>query len=165
MGANRELQDAFLNAFSVHGEIKKSAEVAKVARQSHYYWMANDDEYRARFKALRYNVCQQIEDALVERLAFGWDEPVFQQGVEVGRKRKFDNSAAIAYLDRHDPDFIKGKKQNVDVTSNGTNPSVSFMMPNNGRGPDVGTLVEQLAASEPEYLEWKRQQMIVEDAQ
>ena len=38
-------------------------------------------------------------------------------------------------------------------------------MPSNGRGPDVGALVEQLAALEPEYLEWKRQQMIVEDAQ
>lgn len=78
MNANKDLQDAFLAAFSVCGEIKKSAEVAKVARQSHYAWMAGDEDYRTRFKALRYNVCQQIEDALVERLAFGWDEPVFQ---------------------------------------------------------------------------------------
>ena len=159
MKANPDLQAAFLKAFSVHGEIKKSAEVANVARQSHYAWMAGDEDYRTRFRALRYNVCQQIEDALVERLAFGWDEAVYQGGELVGHKRKFDNANAIAYLDRHDPDFIKGKKQNVDVTSNGTNPSVSFMMPNNGRGPDVGALVEQLAASDPEYLEWKQKQI------
>ena len=109
-------------------------------------------------KALRYNVCQQIEDALVERLAFGWEEPVFQQGEEVGRKRKFDNSAAIAYLDRHDPDFIKGKKQNVDVTSNNeTIPAVQFV--------EVGEQLVALARSDPEYLEFQRQKMLAEDAE
>ena len=45
------------------------------------------------------------------------------------------------------------------MTSNGTNPSVRFTMPSNGRGPDVGALVEQLAASDPEYLEWKQKQI------
>ena len=52
-----------------------------------------------------------------------------------------------------------GVKAGVDITSNGTNPSVKFMIPDNGRGPDVGTLVEQLAASDPGYLEWKQKQM------
>ena len=52
-----------------------------------------------------------------------------------------------------------GVKAGVDITSNGTNPSVKFMIPDNGRGPDVGALVEQLAASEPEYLEWKQKQI------
>ena len=36
MKANPDLQDAFLKAFSIHGEIKKAAEIANVARQSHY---------------------------------------------------------------------------------------------------------------------------------
>ena len=165
MNANKDLQASFLAAYGVHGEVKAAAKAAGIARQSHYKWMADDDEYRAKFRGLRYAVCQMIEDALVERLAFGWDEAVYQGGELVGHKRKFDNANAIAYLDRHDPDFIAGKRQNVDVTSNGSHPSVKFMMPSNGRGPDVGALVEQLAASEPEYLEWKRQQMIVEDAQ
>ena len=157
MKANIDLQDAFLNAFSVHGEIKKSAEVAKVARQSHYAWMAGDEDYRTRFRALRYNVCQQIEDALVERLAFGWDEAVYQGGELVGHKRKFDNANAIAYLDRHDPDFIAGKKQNVDVTSNNEPiPAVQFV--------GVGEQLIALARSDPDYLEFQRQKMLAEDA-
>ena len=103
-----------------------------------------------------------IEDALVERLAFGWEEPVFQQGKKVGVKRKFDNSAAIAYLDRHDPDFIAGKRQNVDVTSNGeTLPAVQFTMPSNGRNP--GDDIVNLAQNDPDYLEYKRQKMLAED--
>ena len=52
-----------------------------------------------------------------------------------------------------------GVKAGVDITSNGSHPSVKFMIPDNGRGPDVGTLVEQLAASDPGYLEWKQKQM------
>ena len=111
--------------------------------------MANDDEYRAQFRALRYTICQRIEDSLIDRLANGWEEPVFQGGEEVGIKRKFDNSAAIAYLDRHDKDFIKGKKQNVDVTSNGETLSV-----------DIGTSVERLAASDPDYLAYRQQQLL-----
>ena len=99
--------------------------------------MARDSEYREQFRELRYSVCQRIEDSLVERLINGWPEPVYQGGVLVGHKTKYDNAAAIAYLDRHDPDFIKGKRQNVDVTSNGeTLPAVQFMMPSNGRNPD-----------------------------
>ena len=164
MKANPDLQDAFLAAFSVHGEIKKSAEVAKVARQSHYAWMAGDEDYRARFRALRYNVCQQIEDALVERLAFGWDEAVYQGGELVGYKKRFDNANAISYLDRHSPDWIKGKQQKVDITSNGgTFPTVQFTMPSNGRNP--GDDIVNLAQNDPDYLEYKRQKMLAEDAQ
>ena len=94
-------------------------------------------------------ICQRIEDSLVERLAYGWEEPVFYLGEQVGSKRKFDNSAAIAYLDRHDPDFIAGKKQNVDVTSNGETVGV-----------DVGVSVERLAASDPGYLAYRQQQLL-----
>ena len=118
-GSNPELQTAFLTAYNATGNVTAAAKDSGVGRTTHYAWMANDDGYRARFRMLRYMICQRIEDSLVERLAYGWEEPVFYLGEQVGSKRKFDNSAAIAYLDRHDPDFIAGKKQNVDVTSNG----------------------------------------------
>ena len=163
MRANLDLQAAFLKAFSIHGQIKAAAEAANIGRQTHYDWIAGDEDYRKKFRSLRYAVCQMIEDALVERLAFGWEEPVFQQGEKVGVKRKFDNSAAIAYLDRHDPDFIAGKRQNVDVTSNGeTLPAVQFTMPSNGRNP--GDDIVNLAQNDPDYLEYKRQKMLAEDA-
>ena len=155
MNANKDLQASFLAAYGVHGEVKAAAKAAGIARQSHYKWMADDDEYRAKFRGLRYAVCQMIEDALVERLAFGWDEAVYQGGELVGHKRKFDNANAIAYLDRHDPDFIKGKKQNVDVTSNNeTIPAVQFV--------GVGEQLIALARSDPDYLEFQRQKMLAE---
>ena len=163
MNANLDLQAAFLKAFSVHGVLKKSAEVANIGRQTHYDWMAGDEDYRAKFRSLRYAVCQMIEDALVERLAFGWDEAVFNGGKLVGYKKRFDNANAIAYLDRHDPDFIKGRQQNVDITSNGeTLPAVKFTMPSNGRNP--GDDIVNLAQNDPDYLEYKRQKMLAEDA-
>ena len=164
MNANQDLQNDFLNAYGVHGEVKAAAKAAGMARQSHYKWMNNDDEYRARFKGLRYTVCLMIEDSLVERLIDGWKEEVYQGGEMVGTKTKYDNQAAIAYLDRHDPDWIKGKQRKVDVTSNGgTFPAVKFTMPSNGRSP--GDDIANLAQNDLGYLEWKRQQMIAEDAQ
>ena len=147
--ADPKLKEMFLEAFKRVGNVKAAAEDAGVSRHSHYYWMANDDEYRAKYRALRYTICQRIEDSLIDRLANGWEEPVFQGGEEVGVKRKFDNSAAIAYLDRHDKDFIAGKKQNVDVTSNGESLS-------------LGAKVVDLARTDPEYLEFQRQKMLAE---
>ena len=158
MKTNKDLQGCFLSAYCVHGEVKAAAKACGVSRQSHYNWMNHDDEYRAKFRGLRYAVCQQIEDALVERLAFGWDEAVYQGGELVGYKKRFDNANAIAYLDRHDPDFIKGKKQNVDVTSNNeTIPAVQFV--------GVGEQLIALARSDPDYLEFQRQKMLAEDAE
>ena len=137
MALDRDLQQQFLQAFKVQGTVSKASKAANVARQSHYRWMATDVAYSAEFKALRYTICQQIDDSLTDRLANGWDEPVYQGGKLVGHKRKYDNAAAIAYLDRHDPDFIKGKRQNVDLTSSGAAvPAVQFFMPSNGRNPD-----------------------------
>ena len=134
--ADTGLQDGFLEAYAVAGKITTAAENAGVSRQSHYRWMAGDEAYRKRFRSLRYAVCQRIEDELVDRLINGWLEPVYQGGVHVGDKRKFDNAGAIAYLDRHDPDFQRGKRQNVDVTSNGeTLPPIQFYIPDNGRNP------------------------------
>ena len=162
--ANPDLQDAFLAAYGVHGEVKAAAKACGVSRQSHYLWMNHDDEYRAKFRGLRYAVCQMIEDSLAERLAFGWDEAVYHGGELVGYKKRFDNANAISYLDRHSPDWIKGKQQKVDITSNGgTFPTVQFTMPSNGRNP--GDDIVNLAQNDPDYLEYKRQKMLAEDAQ
>ena len=144
-----KLKEMFLEAYKRAGNVKAAAEDAGICRTTHYLWMSTDDEYRTQFRALRYTICQRIEDSLIDRLANGWEEPVFQGGEEVGTKRKFDNSAAIAYLDRHDKDFIAGKRQNVDVTSNGETLSV-----------DIGTSVERLAASDPDYLAYRQQQIL-----
>ena len=149
MKANKDNQAKFLDVYATIGTINKTASETGISRQTHYDWMAKDEEYRAKFRALRYNNCQKIEDSLVERLVEGWDEPVYQGGELVGSKRKFDNSAAIAYLDRHDKDFIAGKKQGVDVTSNGESLS-------------LGDKVVDLARTDPEYLEFQRQKMLAE---
>ena len=166
MGANPRLQERFLKAYESHGTISAAARESGVSRQSHYEWMANDEAYCNKFKGVRCVTCQRIEDSLVERLANGWEEAVYQGGECVGYKRRFDNGAAISYLDRHDPDFIKGKKQNVGVTSNsGTFPTVQFMMPSNGRNVGLGEQVIELARTDPEYLEFQRQKMLAVDTE
>ena len=116
-----EKQKAFLQAFRQCGTITKAVKSSAVAKSNHYYWLDKDARYRRAFEYSRKFICSHIEEGLVDRLANGWDEPIFQGGVRVGHKRKFDNTNAIAYLDRHDSDFRKNKgrtETNVNIQNN-----------------------------------------------
>ena len=94
-------QLAFLSVYPQVGTVSAAAKGSGVGRRTHYHWLSTDSEYRQAYETTREYVCAQIEDGLVERLIHGSAEPVFYNGEKVGERRKFDNSAAIAYLDRH----------------------------------------------------------------
>ncbi|MHC4545759.1 MAG: hypothetical protein ACYSYL_14765 [Planctomycetota bacterium] len=46
-----------------------------------------------------------LEEVAIDRAKEGWDEPVYQQGMMVGTKRKFDHTLLLALLKRHIPEF------------------------------------------------------------
>lgn len=83
-----------------HGRVTQASESAKINRTTHYAWLKTDKAYRQAFDKCRVWICFQIEEGLVDRLANGWDEPVFYEGSQCGVKRKFDNAACLRYLER-----------------------------------------------------------------
>ena len=136
-GLENEKQKAFLLAYRQCGTIAKAVESSSVAKSNHYYWLEQDARYRRAFQYSRNLICSHIEEGLVDRLANGWDEPVFQGGALVGHRRKFDNANAIAYLDRHDADFRKNKgRTEVNIQNNVEGGArVRITLPHNGRDP------------------------------
>jgi len=91
-------QRAFLAAFMVTGRISTAADHSNVSRTNHYFWLRRDPNYKLAFERCRDAVCDHIEAGLVDRLAHGWNEPVFHNGEIVGHKRKYDNTNAFKYL-------------------------------------------------------------------
>jgi len=102
-------QQVFLSVYQQVGTVSAAARESGVGRRTHYHWLATDSEYKAAFESARENICRQIEDGLVDRLIYGTTEPVFYKGKKVGERRKFDNTASIAYLDRHGEDWHNSK--------------------------------------------------------
>ena len=104
-------QIRFLTAFQLEGKIGQAAESSNVSRTIHYHWKQTSEEYAAAFKSVQWAVIDRIHEPLVERLANGWDEPVYQGGELVGYKRRFDNATAMRYLEAVDPVRFGGKRQ------------------------------------------------------
>ncbi len=132
----------FLRAFRECGVVERAARKAGIAKNTHYNWLASNETYREAFELCRINVCDQIERALAKRLIEGWDEPVYQGGELVGKKRKFDNATALRYLERISPKFKPSSEMEVNGTlENGALPII-FHLPSNGREADAGESID-----------------------
>lgn len=112
-----ESQRNFLSAYCQCGQIAKAARHAGINRGSHYLWLNNDAEYEAAFATCRTSNISRIESGLVERLADGWDEPVYQNGELVGYKRKFDHGTSLRYLQSIAPETFKRVSQ-IEASGN-----------------------------------------------
>jgi len=112
---NSDNQVRFLASFCITGRIGEAATMADVDRTSHYRWIANDEEYAKAYEKCRRTISVAVEDSLVEKLIHGWDEPVFQQGAQVGTKRKYDLGAMLRYLEKTRPEIFGNK---LEIASN-----------------------------------------------
>ena len=72
-------QKAFLAAYAVCGLVGPAARAAKVARRSHYDWMA-DPAYQSAFEAAKEEAIEALEMEARTRAMVGVAEPVIYQG-------------------------------------------------------------------------------------
>jgi hypothetical protein len=71
---------AFLAAYAEVGNVTRAAEIAKVDRSMHYYWMANDPDYKDQFREAENRANDRLEQEArrravegLRRLKFGKD--------------------------------------------------------------------------------------------
>jgi hypothetical protein len=57
-----------------------------------------DKEFAEGWEDARRNAVLMAEDELIRRAMVGWEEPVFYKGEEVGKTRKYSDSALIFFL-------------------------------------------------------------------
>jgi hypothetical protein len=72
-------QRAFLAAYARIGAVASAANIAKIARKSHYRWLA-DPGYRGAFEDAQQEVLEHFEAELVKRAVDGDEEYVIYQG-------------------------------------------------------------------------------------
>jgi hypothetical protein len=114
-------QRAFLSAYAKCGNITRAAQMADIARQTHYDWLAVDDAYKAAFAAADEEAGDYLEAEARRRAVEGWEEPVFHQGMEVGAVRKYSDSLLIFLMKGSKPEKYKDRVQSdvkatVDAT-------------------------------------------------
>jgi hypothetical protein len=99
----------FLAAYTRCARINQAAETARVAKQSHYNWLEESEEYRQAFRRTHAMIGDLAEDACVERAIFGVEKPVLYQGKHVrlnGRplyEREYSDQLLITLLRRLKP--------------------------------------------------------------
>lgn len=89
---------AFLAAYNECGNITRAAEIAGVARQTHYDWMSDDEHYAAAFASATEHAADRLEQEARRRAVEGVDEPVFYKGEPCGTIRKYSDTLLIFLL-------------------------------------------------------------------
>jgi hypothetical protein len=115
-------QRAFLARYAELGNIRAAAEAAAVPRRNHYEWLKADAEYAERFKDAQEDAIDVLEAEARRRAVVGTEEPVFQQGREVGRVRKFSDVLLIFLLKGLKPDTYRERSS---VSAEITRPPVA----------------------------------------
>ena len=73
-------QAAFLASYAVTASITRAAKAAKISRDSHYLWLADDPAYPALFKAAKVRAADVLKDEAVRRAHDGVFEPNTYKG-------------------------------------------------------------------------------------
>ncbi len=100
-------QTAFLAVYAECGNITQAAKKAKVNRTTHNFWLKKDDTYQARFDVAHLKACDHLEREARRRAVEGWNEPVYQKGMQVGVVRKYSDKLLELLLKGAMPDKYK----------------------------------------------------------
>jgi hypothetical protein len=106
----------FLAALEASGNISASARRAGVGRATAYRHRAGESDFREAWDEALEVAIDALEGEARRRALEGWDEPVFFNGSECGRIRKYDSTLLIFLLKAHRPEKFR---DNVAVQHDG----------------------------------------------
>ena len=82
---------AFLAAFEELGTIKHAAATVPIDPSRHTEWMKLDPAYKEAFEKVKELAADSLVREARRRAVDGWEEPVFQKGIQVGVTRKYSD--------------------------------------------------------------------------
>lgn len=94
----------FLEQLSKLSNVTAACDAAGIARTAAYKWKAEDPEFAEAWEAALELGVQGMEDEAKRRAFDGYEEPVYQGGMQVGSVRKYSDSLAAMMLKAHAPD-------------------------------------------------------------
>ncbi len=96
MAVSNKRKEVFLESMATTGRITESCQVAGISYEAVRVWRKEDEAFIAAFEESEARYCDKIEKEIERRAIEGWDEPVFQNGTEVGKKRRFSDTLLLA---------------------------------------------------------------------
>jgi len=97
MTMSKTRQNRFLKNYAKTGRINQAAAVAGVCVNTIGNLRKSSPEFMALFMEADEKYCESIEAEIERRAMRGVEEPVWQGGQEVGRKRKYSDKLLIAH--------------------------------------------------------------------
>lgn len=87
-----------------------------ISPETYRQHLKKDPEFRAAVAEARAAYAQSLRREVHRRGVEGWTEPVFFQGVEVGKVRKYSDSLLIRHISRFDPTYREATKVEQKTT-------------------------------------------------
>lgn len=94
--------------------VTESARVAGYARRSVYEYRDKDTEFAARWQDAVQNHIETMEMEADRRALEGVEEPVYYQGKECGRVRKFSDNLLMFRLKALNPEVYRERTENIN---------------------------------------------------
>jgi len=109
----------FLEAFRKSGNLSASARRAKATRQGVYERLERDEGFKAAFDDAKRDANESLETEARRRAVTGVLEPVFYQGEECGRIRKYSDTLLIVLMKGNMPDKYRERVTNEHTGEGG----------------------------------------------
>ena len=135
--------------------IAVACRAAGITQQALYAHCAKYPEDRPLIDAAVDEGFQEAERALYERGVKGWDEPVFYEGCESGKVRKFSDRCLIKYLESNSP--AKYRNQTSVVVSGDSASPIELRH-------EVSMVRKELLADDPDFLDHLRSKTLKADS-
>ena len=103
---------AFIAAYAECGTITKAAEIAGIARQTHYDWSKSDPSYARACEAAYEQAGERLEEEARRRAVEGVEKPVFYQGQQCGVVNEYSDTLLIFLLKGAKPEKYKERISN-----------------------------------------------------
>lgn len=113
-GLSKE-QVEFLRAYLCVGSIARAAKLSEIHRQRHFEWMKSA-LYVECFAAAQCQTAIALEEEARRRAVNGTLEPIYQQGVLVGHKRRFSDGLLQMLLEANHPEKFKMAEKKTEST-------------------------------------------------
>ena len=111
-----DLKSRFLALYGICGQLQRSAKEVGISPATVRNHLKVDPDFKAAFKEAYGDFQEAIEREAYRRALMGWEEPVFQQGLQVGTIRKFDSRLLELMLKRHNPEYKESFTVDHNVT-------------------------------------------------
>lgn len=115
----------FLTALETSYSVAAAARQAGMSRSAAYVYRHDDPDFAAAWDQAKEAHLDAIEASLMHRAAYGWEEPVYQNGMLVGTKQKYSDVACIFMLKKHRKEQYGDDPQPDNAAASDTSRSIS----------------------------------------